>query len=333
MIPCNMGFVVSYIVLFKSFAPFSLGLIGLDLPGWCDDTFVGQIFWAVLFTICISFVSLPRKLSSLRFASFFSVMVSVYVVFVIVIEACLDHGTSKSIASGFQAGHDEAELSLMGFFGSLPLIIFSYMYQINIPAIYQELEVKSMKSAKQVIFSGTALAAIIYITAGIFGYIAFADGTSVADLETYLGNNILSAPYKVDGKTPIPIYIALFGMMIVVVFASPFCVLPTKDSIEEVRNRKFTEKENVCYTLILVWISCLIACAFKSIKTPIVILGATTNSAIGFLFPIMYYLKMEKRTSPYTNMKIICYIIFVFICCSSVIELAVLGIQISNGTA
>ena len=57
-----------------------------------------------------------------------------------------------------------------------------------------------------------------------------------------------------------------------------------------------------------------------------VILGATTNSAIGFLLPIMYYLKMEKRTSPYTNMKIISYIIFVFICISSVIELVTLGI-------
>ena len=79
-------------------------------------------------------------------------------------------------------------------------------------------------------------------------------------------------------------------MMIVVLFATPFCVLPSKDSIEEVRKRKFTDKENVCYTFILCWISCAIACAFKSLKTPIAILGATTNSAIGFLFPIMYYL-------------------------------------------
>lgn len=41
MIPTNMGFVVSYVVLFKSFAPFSFKLAGLDLPAWCDDTRVG----------------------------------------------------------------------------------------------------------------------------------------------------------------------------------------------------------------------------------------------------------------------------------------------------
>ena len=53
MIPCNMGFVVSYIVVFKSFVPFTLGLLGLTLPGWCDDSFVGQIFWAVIFTVSL----------------------------------------------------------------------------------------------------------------------------------------------------------------------------------------------------------------------------------------------------------------------------------------
>ena len=219
-----------------------------------------------------------------------------------------------------------SQLSLVGFFSSLPLIIFSYMYQINIPALYGELEVKSIGTISKVIIIGTIMAAVVYITAGIFGYIAFADNSTEDELDTWFSDNILAAPYMVDGHTPYPIYIALFGMMVVVVFASPFCILPTKDSIEEVRNKKFTPKENICWTFVLCWTSCIISCAFSSIKTPMTILGATTNSAIGFLLPILYYLKMEKRTSPYTNMKIICYIIFGFVCFSSVVELVTLGI-------
>ena len=66
----------------------------------------------------------------------------------------------------------------MGFFSSLPLIIFSYMYQINIPALYSELEVKTIGNATKVIVVGTVLAAVVYISAGIFGYMAFADGSS-----------------------------------------------------------------------------------------------------------------------------------------------------------
>ena len=107
MIPCNMGFFVSYIVLFKSFAPYSLILIGLDLPSWCDNTRAGQIFWSILFTAITCILTIPRKLSSLRFASAFSVLLSLYVVLVIVFEACLKRGTSTSISSGFEAGRDK----------------------------------------------------------------------------------------------------------------------------------------------------------------------------------------------------------------------------------
>ena len=135
-----------------------------------------------------------------------------------------------------------------------------------------------------------------------------------------------------DGSTPIPIYIALFGMMIVVVFATPFCVLPTKDSIEEVRNKKLTNTENIVITFLICWLTCGISCAFQNITLPIQILGATTNSAIGFLLPIAYYLKMERKTSRWTNMKIISYIVFGFICTSSVIELYSIFKDVANGS-
>lgn len=52
------------------------------------------------------------------------------------------------------------------------------------------------------------------------------------------------------------------------------------------------------------------------------ILGATTNTGIGFLLPIVFYLKLENnRTKQLTNHKIICYICFVAVCICSVIEL------------
>ena len=50
------------------------------------------------------------------------------------------------------------------------------MYQINIPAIYNELEKPSLSSIKKVLFFGTILAAVGYILAGMFGYSAFAAG-------------------------------------------------------------------------------------------------------------------------------------------------------------
>ena len=51
------------------------------------------------------------------------------------------------------------------------------------------------------------------------------------------------------------------------------------------------------------------------------ILGATTNSAIGFLLPIIFYMKVEIATPWYTKAKIAAYLLFIFICVSSVITL------------
>ena len=141
------------------------------------------------------------------------------------------------------------------------------------------------------------------------------------------------APYQLsNGKTPVAIYICLFGILIVVAFASPFCTLPMKDSIEEVRGKgKFSKKENIAWTLIIVMVCCAISCAFTSIGTVTTILGATTNSAIGFLLPVAFYLKVEKKSSPWTNTKIMAYILFVFICISSVITLTLVIMKMING--
>lgn len=73
-------------------------------------------------------MSLPRKLTALRFSTFISVMVSFFIVLTIFFEAILLHGTSPSIEEGFQVGAERAVLDPPGIFNSLPLIIFGFMY-------------------------------------------------------------------------------------------------------------------------------------------------------------------------------------------------------------
>jgi hypothetical protein len=65
----------------------------------------------------------------------------------------------------------------------------------------------------------------------------------------------------------------------------------------------------------------IIALPFTSLGGIATILGATTNSAVGFLLPIGYYLKTERKRPMITPDKIVCYIIFAFVCFSSVTTL------------
>ena len=56
---------------------------------------------------------------------------------------------------------------------SVPLIIFAYMYQVDIPMIYYELERRDKKAMSKVLLSGSVAAIVLYALVGIFGYLTF----------------------------------------------------------------------------------------------------------------------------------------------------------------
>lgn len=173
---------------------------------------------------------------------------------------------------------------------------------------------------KKVLLSGTGIASVAYITVGVFGYATFALSSNVCQLME--DQNILKADY---GKNAV-IEICLIGVLFVVMFASPFCVLPVKDSLEELfikdKEVKFSFKQNMFITLAIIAVAWVFAIVVPTIGDAMTILGATTNTFIGFLLPIVFYLKIEsKRGDKFSNDKVFAYIIFVFMCCCSVIEL------------
>ena len=110
----------------------------------------------------------------------------------------------------------------------------------------------------------------------------------------------------------------------VVFFATPFCVLPNKDSIEELitkEGNKLSPKQNLIFTFLLVALAFVIAIEVPTISDAMTVLGATTNSGIGFLLPIHFYLKTQQDKKEITGMKVMCYTIYTLICVSSVITM------------
>jgi amino acid permease len=92
---CMLGFVVSYIVFVKTLIPHILTVLFYgEIPDLAHDDplpliigrgqWSGQIFWATVYCFFILFpISLPRKLSALRFSSLFGFCCSFYLVSVI----------------------------------------------------------------------------------------------------------------------------------------------------------------------------------------------------------------------------------------------------------
>lgn len=68
--------------------------------------------------------------------------------------------------------------------------------------------------------------------------------------------------------------------------------------------------------------SYLVAIMVPTIADAMTILGATTNTAIGFLLPIIFYLKLiSQKAGSFWKQKLFSYLVFVIISFCSVIEL------------
>ena len=80
----------------------------------------------------------------------------------------------------------------------------------------------------KVIATGSSVAVFFYIMVGVFGYALFAYDTET--LGQLCLQNILLAP---DLKDSVPFKVANFALLLSVICAAPLCVLPAKDTVEE----------------------------------------------------------------------------------------------------
>ena len=78
----------------------------------------------------------------------------------------------------------------------------------------------------KVLLYGSAIAVVLYCMIGIFGYATFLAPPISDEL---MSKNILSADYKSNKA----MLIANFTLLFSVIAAAPLCVLPCKDTIEE----------------------------------------------------------------------------------------------------
>ena len=105
-----------------------------------SDNLIGNIFWASFITYAVVFpLTLARSASALRFVSFFGAFCGIYVVVVIVFACLFNREVNPNLAESLTRAGAHIDSSIAGIFNSFPIIIFSFMYQPNLPSIYQEL--------------------------------------------------------------------------------------------------------------------------------------------------------------------------------------------------
>jgi amino acid permease len=76
-----------------------------------------------------------------------------------------------------------------------------------------------------------------------------------------------------------------------VITAAPLCVLPSKDTIEELffKEKGMTNKQNLIVTILLLSINMIPALFIDGVGDAMVLVGSTINPVIGFFMPVYFH--------------------------------------------
>ena len=82
--------------------------------------------------------------------------------------------------------------------------------------------------------------------------------------------------------------------MIAVIAAAPLALLPAKYAYEEMQYRNgMNALQNIVVTVCMVSLCFTMAVLMPNIGSVIAVTGATVNPFIGYIFPILFYLKID----------------------------------------
>lgn len=199
------------------------------------------------------------------------------------------------------------KLSPHGIIHGIPYIVYAYMYQPNIPMIYRELNYKSYRRMEKVITRGAGSVVVLYVLAAVFGYLGLASNP-LGLKKLRESKDILEVDYKSWYFN-----LAIISLLFATFAATPICILPSKDTYEELvyPNRTMTKEQNLFITIVMCLICYVLAVAIPGIGDAITILGCTTNSLIGFILPVIFYLKIFPEASVYKKTQ--CWLCLIFI--------------------
>jgi amino acid permease len=311
---CNcttlLGFVVSYIVFVKTLIPHILEvLFGEDSVPDILGTgrWKGELLWATIYSFALlTPLSMPRKVGALRFNSMFGVLCGFYLVLSLFFMFFVDRRLVPSIGTAFRDAR-YFHVTFKGLVNAIPYVVFAFMYQPNIPIVYRELDNKNYKRMEKIVVRGSSSVVFLYIIAAAFGYLGLVQNAEKLAILAE-NQNILEVPYENWS-----IKIAIICLIFAIIAAAPTCVLPSKDTFEELvyPEKGMSNVQNIFVTIGMCVISFGFAVAIPGIGDVITILGCTTNPLIGFIFPIVFYLRIIPDIPTYK--KIFCWLILVFI--------------------
>eukprot|EP00040_Diaphanoeca_grandis_P004518 m.29158 g.29158 ORF g.29158 m.29158 type:complete len:514 (-) comp16048_c0_seq2:53-1594(-) len=177
----------------------------------------------------------------------------------------------------------------LAFFSALSNLAFSFNAQANVFPLYAELKERNPTTMKRVNRNAMAMSAVIFIAAGMFGYVAFLNATK--------SNCVNNFPVK--GGFGYFMDVVRFLLAISVITAYPLTLWECRSHMEQmVANDADTAtviaRKRFGMSMVLIVLSTVIAVAAKDVGVIFGFFGATACPLLMFILPTLNHLKMHR---------------------------------------
>ncbi|KAF6158045.1 hypothetical protein GIB67_014839 [Kingdonia uniflora] len=289
----NAGVLVVYLIIMGDVMSGSFHHIGVF------DQWLGNGFWdhrklVVLFIVVVFLTPLCilEKIDSLSLTSAASVALAV--VFVVV---CCVVALIKLVEGGIEMprmGPDfGSKKAIMDLLVVIPIMTNAYVCHFNVQPIYNELEGRSPQKMNRVGRITTVLCVVVYASTAISGYLLFGDNTE-SDVLTNFDKD-LGIRYS-----SILNYIVRVGYIFHLVLVFPvihFSLRQTVDALvfEGCGPLLENRKRSLALTMVLLGLIYLGSTMIPNIWVAFKFTGATTALSLGFIFPSLIALRLNKQ--------------------------------------
>ncbi|KAJ3708080.1 hypothetical protein LUZ61_011785 [Rhynchospora tenuis] len=287
----NAGILVVYLIIIgdvMSGSPKHEGVL---------DQFFGTGLWEnrklVIFIVLVVFLAplcALEKIDSLSLTSAASVILAVIFVAVSCIIAFVKllMGKLRAPRMGPDFGSTAALLDLLVV---IPIMTNAYVCHFNVQPIYNELKEKTPKKMYKVGRITTVLCVAVYAATAVSGYLLFGDDTE-SDVLTNFDKD-LGIKYS-----SVLNYIVRIGYVFHLVLVFPvihFSLRQTVDSLVFAPSEPSNRKRFYGLTFVLLAIIYLGSTFIPNIWMAFKFTGATTGLALGFMFPSLVALRLDKQ--------------------------------------
>ncbi|PON51663.1 Amino acid transporter, transmembrane domain containing protein [Parasponia andersonii] len=289
----NAGVLVVYLIIMGDVMSGSLHHIGVF------DQWLGHGFWdhrklliLVVLVVFLAPLCALEKIDSLSLTSAASVALAV--VFVVV--ACVV-ATIKLVEGRIEAPRMAPDFSskeaILDLLVVIPIMTNAYVCHFNVQPIYNELEDRSPKKMNRVGRITTVLCVVVYASTAISGYLLFGEDTEsdvLTNFDKDLGIRFSSLLN----------YIVRVGYILHLVLVFPvihFSLRETVNALVFEGSAPLSEsrKRSLILTVVLLALIYIGSTMIPNIWTAFKFTGATTAVSLGFIFPSLIALKLNRK--------------------------------------